>query len=123
MTNRENEPPFDGSSRRNPNDGHDLPLDVEALLRDFPGQLDRLKEASGLSWSGLARTIGVDRKRTRLWSRGSEPRGGSILSLFHLASRIPGGLDILLGRFTEPEVPGDEVEDEENEEEQEDGEA
>ncbi len=114
MTNRENGPLFDG-------DG--LPLDIEALLRDFPRRLNLLKEASGLSWSGLARAIGVDRKQTRRWGRYAEPRGGSILSLFHFGSRIPGGLDILLGRDTEPELPDDEDEedeDEEQEEEQED---
>ena len=108
MTNRENEPPFDG-------DG--LPPDIEALLRDFPRRLDLLKETSGLSWSGLARAIGVDRKQTRRWGRYAEPRGGSILSLFHFASRIPGGLDILLGRSAEPDLPDDEVEEDEDEEE------
>ena len=64
MTNRDNEPPFDGD---------DLPLDVEALLRDFPRRLDLLKEASGLSWSGLARAIGVDRKQTRRWAGTPNP--------------------------------------------------
>ena len=116
MTNRENEPPFDGD---------DLPPDIEALLRAFPERLDRLKEASGLSWSGLARAIGVDRKQTRRWGQYAEPRGGSILSIFHFGDRIPGGLDILLGRDTEPELPDDEEEEEdegqgeEEEEEQE----
>ena len=116
MTNRENQPPFDGRWRR---DDDDLPLDVEALLRDFPGRLNRLKEASGLSWSGLARALGVDRKQTRRWGGGTEPRGGSVLSLFHFGSRVPGGLDILLGRFNEPELPGDEDDEEQEQEEQE----
>ena len=119
MTGRDNGFPFD--------DDH-LPLDIEALLRAFPGQLTRLKEASGLSWSGLARVLGVDRKQTRRWGNGGvEPAGGSILSLFHFASRIPGGLDILLGRFIEPEFPDDEDEgegeDQDQDHEQEDGEA
>ena len=69
MNNRDNQPPLGGSR------DDDQPLDVEALLRAFPGRLDRLKEASGLSWSGLARTLGVDRKQTRRWSNGAEPRG------------------------------------------------
>ena len=119
MSNRDNEPPFDGRSRRD--DDYDLPLDVEALLRAFPQRLNRLKEASGLSWSGLARTLGVDRKQTRRWSGGTEPRGGSVLSLFHFGNRMPGGLDILLGRDAEPDLPDDE-EDEEDEKRQEEGE-
>ena len=111
MSNRDNQPPFDGRRRR---DDNDLPQDVEALLRAFPGRLNRLKEASGLSWSGLARTLGVDRKQTRRWSGGTEPRGGSVLSLFHFGDRIPGGLDILLGRATEPDLPDDEEDEEED---------
>ena len=67
------------------------------LPADFPQRLLRLKEASGLSWSGMAQAIGVDRKQLRLWAEGVEPCGGAMLSLFRLASRIPGGLDILLG--------------------------
>ena len=121
MTGRNNGFPFD-------EDG--LPPDIEALLRAFPGRLTRLKEASGLSWSALARFLGVDRKQTRRWGNGGvEPAGGSILSLFHFASRIPGGLDILLGRSTEPELPDDEDEEgedqdqEHQEHEQEDDEA
>ena len=114
MNNRDNQPPFDGRRRR---DG-DQPLDVEALLRAFPGRLDRLKEVSGLSWSGLARTLGVDRKQTRRWSNGAEPRGGSVLSVFHFGNRIPGGLDILLGRDTEPDLPDDEDEEGEDQDDQ-----
>ena len=98
-----------------PFDGDDLPPDIEALLRDFPERLNRLKDRSGLSWSGLAVALGVDRKQTRRWGNGAEPRGGSMLSVFHLASRIPGGLDILLGLLTEPDLPDDDVEEEEDE--------
>ena len=104
-----------------PFDGDDFHLDIEALLRDFPEQLNRLKRLSGLSWSGLSRILGVDRKRCRRWADGTEPSGGSVLALFHLASRIPGGIDILLGLLTEPDLPEDEeeVEDQNHEHEQE----
>ena len=110
MSNRDHEFPFDGD---------DLPLDIEALLRDFPERLNRLKQLSGLSWSGFARVLGVDRKQTRRWSNGAEPCGGSLLSVFHLANRIPGGLDILLGLLTEPDLPGEEEDEEEREEQEE----
>lgn len=95
-----------------PFDGDDFHLDIEALLRDFPERLNRLKRLSGLSWSGLSRVLGVDRKRCRRWADGTEPSGGSVLAVFHFASRIPGGLDILLGLLTEPDLPSDEDEDE-----------
>ena len=64
MTSRDHEFPFDGD---------DFPLDIEALLRDFPERLNRLKRLSGLSWSGLSRVLGVDRKRCRRWADGTEP--------------------------------------------------
>ena len=112
MSNRDHELPFDGD---------DLPPDIEALLRDFPERLNRLKQLSGLSWSGFARVLGVDRKQTRRWSNGTELCGGSLLSVFHFGSRIPGGLDILLGLLTEPDLPGEEdVEEGEEQEERED---
>ena len=82
----------------------------------YPDRLNRLKQLSGLSWSGFARVLGVDRKQTRRWGNGTEPCGGSLLSVFHLANRIPGGLDILLGLLTEPDLPGEEEDDEEGEE-------
>ena len=121
MKTPDDEPRFDGDSDRNNDhdhgEDHDLTEESGVLPGDFPQRLNRLKEASGLSWGGLALAIGVDRKRTRRWGRGVEPCGGAMLSLFRLASRMPGGLDILLG-LTAPEAPpqDDEVEGEEDEE-------
>ena len=109
-----------------PFDDDDLPLDIEALLRAFRERLKRLKDLSGLSWGGFARILGVDRKRCRRWADGTEPSGGSVLAVFHFASRIPGGLDILLGLLTEPDLPDDEEDEEEGQDQehgQEDGEA
>ena len=77
------------------------------LPPDFPQRLVRLKEVSGLSWSGLAQAIGVDRKQVRRWSQGVEPCGGAMLSLFRFARRIPGGLAILFGE----ELPQQDEED------------
>lgn len=120
MSNRDNDPPFGGRWRRDDDD--DLPLDIEKLLREFPQRLNRLKEASDLSWSGLARILGVDRKQTRRWGAGTEPRGGSILAVFHFGCRVPGGLAILLGLLTDLDLPGDEEDEDGEVEEQEDGE-
>lgn len=67
------------------------------LPDDFPQHLTRLKEASGLTWSGLSRTLGVDPKQMYRWRKGTEPCGGAMLSLFRFASRMPGGMQILMG--------------------------
>ena len=117
MTNPNDEPDFDGRPPDDRDGDHDLPQDVGDLLRDFPDMVNRLKEASGLSWSGLARALGVDRKVLRRWGKGVEPRGGSMLSLLRFASRMPGGMDIFLGPSPEPDAADDE------DEEQEEGEA
>ena len=60
-------------------------------------RLDRLKQASGLTWSGLAAAIGVDYKQMYRWRKGAEPSGGAMHALCRYASRIPGGLQILMG--------------------------
>lgn len=67
------------------------------LPEDFPKRLVTLKEASGLSWNGLAEAIGVDVKQLRRWRKGAEPCGGAMLSLVDLALTIPGGIQVLLG--------------------------
>ncbi len=67
------------------------------LPEDFPKRLVALKEASGLSWNGLAEAIGVDVKQLRRWRKGAEPCGGAMLSLVDLALTIPGGIQVLLG--------------------------
>ena len=74
-----------------------LPLESGVFPPDFPQRLVRLKEASGLSWRGMARAIGVDPKQLRRWRKGVEPAGGAMLSLLRFAGRIPGGVQILMG--------------------------
>ena len=74
-----------------------LPIESGVLAEDFPQRIVRLKEASGLSWRGMARALGVDPKQLRRWRRGVEPAGGAMLSLLRFASRVPGGVQILMG--------------------------
>ena len=119
MTTRNNEPRFDGYSDRITVEGRPLPQDSGVLPEDFPNRLTRLKEASGLTWSGLAQAIGVDRKQLHRWRKGTEPCGGAMLSLVRFASRIPGGLDILRGDMGDDVPAPDPDEEEEGEEEQE----
>ena len=73
------------------------PLVSRALPDDFPKRLERLKEASGLSWRGMARAIGVDHKLLLRWRKGAVPSGGSMHLLYLFAARVDGGLEILIG--------------------------
>ena len=73
------------------------PLAGSVLPEDFPQRLERLKEASGHSWRGMARAIGIDHKLLLRWRKGAVPSGGSMYSLLLFASRVSGGLDILMG--------------------------
>ncbi len=116
MTNRNAEPSFDGHNDRITIDGRPLPFQSGVLPEDFADRLHRLKEASGLTWSGFALAIGVDRKQVRRWRRkGVEPSGGPMHSLFRFSARMPGGLQILLGESFQMTLWDEE--DEEDEEE------
>ena len=98
MTNRNTGPRFDGHTDRINARGRALPYGSSVLSEDFLDRLRRLKDASGLTWAGLADAIGVDKKQLRRWRRnGVEPSGGPMLSLVRFAARIPGGMDILMG--------------------------
>ena len=77
--------------------GRPVPYGSGVLPADFPARLDRLKEASGLTWEAFAEALGVDVKQVLRWRRGTEPRGGAYHALVKLACRIPGGLAILIG--------------------------
>ena len=68
------------------------------LPEDFTERLERLKEATGLTWNGFADALGVDRKQVLRWKdEGTEPCGGAMLSIIRLAAVVPGGLDIIMG--------------------------
>ena len=105
---------FDGRARPNTREDGTRPLPSGVLPRDFAQRLERLKEASGLSWRGLARALGVDPKQLARWRKGVEPCGGAMHSIHRFASGIPGGTQILmgddfqLGLFDEEDEPEDE---------------
>lgn len=71
---------------------------VALMPEDFPHRLTLFKEATGLSWEGLASYLGVDGRQMRQWRRGAVPLGGAMLSLVGLSTEVPEGLAILLNR-------------------------
>ena len=116
MNNRDGASAFDGRARPNAKaDGTRL-LPSGVLPKDFAQRLERLKEASGLSWRGLARALGVDPKQLARWRKGVEPCGGAMHSIHRFAHLIPGGTAILMG----DDLQLDLFDEEEREEEQED---
>ena len=75
MTNTNVSPRFDGSVELTAADVERLPY-VSLLPADFPDRLERLKEASGFTWSGFAKAIGIDYKQMYRWhNEGVEPSG------------------------------------------------
>ena len=97
MNNRDGASAFDGHARPNAKADGTRPLPSGVLPRDFAQRLERLKEASGLSWRGLARALGVDPKQLARWRKGVEPCGGAMHSIHRFAHLIPGGTAILMG--------------------------
>ena len=80
MKNIDDSSRFDGSlepSHRVTLEGRAIAFESGVLPLDFPQRLTRLKEASGLTWSGLSRALGVDPKQMYRWRRGTEPCGGA----------------------------------------------
>ena len=47
------------------------PMQSGVLPEDFGQRLERLKEASGLSWRGMAKALGVDPKQLLRWRKPS----------------------------------------------------
>ncbi len=78
--------------------GRPVPYQSGVLAEDFGRRVERLKEASGLTWTGFAQAVGADRRQVLRWRKGAEPCGGAMLSLVRLALIIEGGLPILIGR-------------------------
>ena len=70
---------------------------VTFLPEDFPQRLERFKEASGLTWDGLAACLGIDPRQLQRWRKGTKPSGDGLFALIMLAARIPGGVHTLLG--------------------------
>ena len=64
------------------------------LPDDFPGRIERLKEATGLSWRGFARRLRTDPSLVRRWRKGTNPDSGNLYSLLCMAAEI-GQLNLL----------------------------
>ena len=126
MTNPDNGPRRDGDPEDSARREEYVPFD-SLLPEDFTERLGRLKEISGLSWSGLARALGVSHKQIYRWRDGTEPCGGAMHSLYLFADQLPHGVDILMGKEfqmrlleraeDEEKGTGDQEEDEGGEEE------
>ena len=96
MNNHNADPSMDGETDDFTDDEASQEYQTGVLPGDFPKRLERLKEASGLTWSGFARAVGVDPKQMHRWRRGVEPCGGAMHSLYRFAARLPNGLAILM---------------------------
>ncbi len=64
---------------------------------DFPRRLERLREASGLTWRGLARELGVNVRALYRWRAGVKPGARHMLTLVEFATEHDL-LDCLLTR-------------------------
>ena len=96
MNNPNDSSRFDGSMEQIGDEDHDHSFPSGVLPDDFPKRLERLKEVSGLTWSGFARAIGVGEKQIHRWRNGAEPCGGAMHALFRFAARMPEGMAILV---------------------------
>ena len=80
-------------------DGRAMPLENAVLPEDFGKRIVRLKKASKFTWNGMAQAIGIDPKSLLRWAhQGVEPSGGAMLSLLRFASRVHGGVEVLMGK-------------------------
>ena len=77
-------------------------LEPPPFPEDFPERLERFKEASGVSWRGLARELCVDVRLVKRWRKGSRPDSANLIALFSLAARM----GLLLPEAGEPEPAG-----------------
>lgn len=77
-----------------------LPREVHVFPEDFPQGLERLKEASGLTWTELARRLGTNSLTLRRWRRGARPNALHLLALQGLAASLDLGhlLPVVGGR-------------------------
>ena len=67
---------------------------------DFPQRLERLREASGLTWRGLARELGVSVRSLYRWRAGTRPDAAHMLAIVEFATEREL-LNCLLGRSNE----------------------
>ena len=78
-------------------------LEPPRFPEDFPKRLERFKEASVLSWRGLARELRIDIRLVKRWRKGANPESANLVALFSLAAGV-GLLHLVL---PEAEAPGD----------------
>ena len=75
----------------------------ELFPTDFGERLERLSELVGLSWEEFAERLGVEDGRVTEWRKGSIPSGGEVWHIMHLASTVPGGVELMLTEAIEHE--------------------
>ena len=68
------------------------------LPKEFSDDLRSLKEASGLTWDGLADYLGVDARQLQRWRSGTKPSGEGMYALLQLAAQVPGAAGMILKR-------------------------
>ena len=71
-----------------------------AFPDDFPRRLERLREASGLTWRALARELGVSVRSLYRWRVGTRPDAAHMLAIVEFATDR-NLLDSLLSRRDE----------------------
>lgn len=67
---------------------------VHVFPEDFAESLERIREASGLSWSELARRLGTSPLTVRRWRQGVRPNAQHLFALMAVAGEL--GLGHLL---------------------------
>ena len=72
------------------------PRQTYVYPEDFGPALERIKEASGLTWAELARLLGTTKVNLWRWRNGVQPSTRYVLALQDLARRL--GLEHLLPR-------------------------
>ena len=63
---------------------------------DLGRRLEGLNRLAGVKWLEMAALLGVSDRAILLWRRGErKPSGANILAITELASRLPGGIELL----------------------------
>ena len=68
----------------------------ELFPKDFCERLERLRELACLSWEEFAERLSVGDDSVMEWRKGSIPSGGEVWHIMHLASTVPGGVEVML---------------------------
>lgn len=70
---------------------------------DFPRRLERLRDATGLTWRGMARELGVSVRSLYRWRAGTRPDAAHMLAIVEFATELEL-LDCLLIRGDDEQV-------------------